>query len=464
MSPTSAGVCPEATPPTRRRSTRKACACPPLKFFEEGVPNDTLHTIIGVNVRDPQMVLGDLYGLVSACRTGEQGLLKLIKRHGIKKYLSLCEDVLDYAEEVTRAEYRGFPGGEYEFTDYIDGDGFDSGPITIHLKLTNKEGHLTLDFTGTSPQVKGSINCTKGATFHSVSMTIGTVLQSHIPMNHGFYRTLEMIVPEGNFLNVSPPGAVAARGLAIFRVQNVIWGALSKMMPDRMFACGVGQDSGVTIAGNHPDGKAFVYQEFLNVCWGGGPNMDGWDALSQPGLTHRNTPVEHIEAEQPLRIEQYSIVPNTGGPGKYRGGMSLGRAYRLTGVKEALIQMRTDRQQFMAYGLQGGKPGTGSRNTLNPGPNEEIRPAKDRIPLVEGDLFYHMTSAGGGWGDPLEREPQLILRDLRNGRMTPDYVEREYGVIFDPKTMDVDWKATNAARGRIRRAREAQPGQPASGG
>ena len=424
---------------------------PPMKFFDQGVPNDTLHTIIEVNVRDSQMILGDIYGLASACRIGEQGLLDMIKRYGLRKYNSLCEDLLDYSEEVTRAEYRSFPEGEYEFTDYLDGDGFDSGPITLHVKLTNRDGQLTLDFTGSSPQVKGSINSTHCDTFHAVTMTIGTVLQFHIPLNEGFYRTIELIIPPGNFLNVSHPGAVAARGLGLMRTLDVVWGALAKMLPDRVFACGVSQDTGVTIAGNLPNGKPFVYQEFLNVCWGGCPTMDGWDALSRPGLTHRNTPAEHIEAEQPLRIEEYRIVPNTGGPGKYRGGMSIGRAYRLVGTNEALIQMRTDRQRHMTYGLQGGKPGTASRNILNPGPEEEIRPAKDRIPLMEGDLFYHITAAGGGWGDPLERAPEHILRDLRNGRMTLDYVEREYGVIFDPETMEVDWKATNATRERIRR-------------
>ena len=391
---------------------------PPMKFFDQGVPNDTLHTMIESNVRDPQMVLGDIYGLVSACRIGEQGLLKLIDKHGLRKFRSLCEDLLDYTEAVTRAEYRRFAQGEFAFTDYIDGDGFESGPITLQVKVINRDGHLTLDFTGTSPQVKGSINSTHCDTFHGVTMTIGTVLQSHIPMNEGFYRTITLAIPPDNFLNVSHPGAVAARGLGLMRTQDVVWGALAKMMPDRVFACGVGQDSGVTIAGNRPDGTPFVYQEFLNVCWGGGPTMDGWDALSRPGLTHRNTPAEHIEAEQPLRIEEYRIVPNTGGAGKYRGGMSIARAYRLTGAKEALIQMRTDRQHCMAFGLHGGKPGTTSRNILNPGPGEEVRPAKDRITLREGEVFYHMTAGGGGWGDPLERDPGHILRDLRDGRMT----------------------------------------------
>ena len=262
---------------------------PPAKFFDQGTPNDTLHAMIGTNVRVPQMVLGDIYGLVSACRIGEQGLLALIDRYGLKTFRSLGDDLLDYTEEVTRAEYRRFPEGEFEFTDYIDGDGFDSGSIALHVKLINRDGHLTLDFTGTSPQVKGSINSTHSDTFHGVTMTIRSVLQSHIPMNEGYYRTISLVIPPANFLNVSHPGAVAARGLGLMRTQDVVWGALAKMMPDRVFACGVGVDTGVTIAGNRPDGSPFVYQEFLNVCWGGGPTMDGWDALSRPGLTHRDT-------------------------------------------------------------------------------------------------------------------------------------------------------------------------------
>lgn len=424
---------------------------PPTKLFDGGVANDSVHTILRANVRDPDMVMGDVYGLVSACRIGAKGLIKLIEKHGIAKYQSLCADLFNYTEQVTRAEYRRFPEGEFDFTDHIDGDGFNSGPITLKVKLINCDGHLTLDFDGTSQQVKGSINCTHSDTFHSVTMTIGTVLQSHIPLNEGFYRTITLKIPRGSFLNVSYPGAVAARGLGLMRILDVVWGALSKMLPDRIFACGVSQDTGVTIAGTLPSGKPFVYQEFLNVCWGGCPTMDGWDALSRPGLTYRNTPVEHIEAEQPLRIEEYSIVPNTGGPGKYRGGMSLARSYRLVGAKEGMIQMRTDRQQFSAYGLQGGRPGTGSLNVLISDGTETVWPAKARIPLAEDHLFHHTTASGGGWGDPSQRDATLILRDIKNGRMTRDYVEREYGVIFDPHTENVDWHATNVARERMRR-------------
>ena len=423
---------------------------PPMKFFDRSRPNESLLSIIDLNVRNSKTVIGDLLGEVSACRIAEQGLLKLVERYGLTRLRSLFDDLLDYSAELARAEYRTWPEGEFEFTDHIDGDGFDSGAINLHLKLTNRGGKLTLDFTGTSPQVKGSINSTLGATFHSVAMTIGTVCKTSIPQNHGVYRTIELIVPPKNFLNVSFPGAVAARGLSIMRVADVVWGAFSKMLPDRIFACSVGQETGVTIAGYYPEGQPFAFQEFLNVCWGGCPNMDGWDALSRPGLTHRNTPMEIIEREQPLRIEEYSIVPNSGGPGQYRGGMSLRRSYRLVGADEAIIQMRTDRQHILPYGLWGGKPGTPSKNTLNPGPHEQVWPAKARIPLTRGDVFCHITASGGGWGDPLERDPELCVLDVRKGRMTSDYVERQYGVVIDTTTLGVNWEATRELRGRMR--------------
>ena len=425
---------------------------PPLKLFARGVPDEAIFRIVEKNVRVPEKVIGDLHSQASACRIGERGLLRIIEKYGLERYLLLTDALLDYTERVTRAEIRTFPDGVYEFHDYIDGDGIDSGPIRINLSLIKKDDTLTADFTGTAPQVKGSINPVLGHTYLTTVQALRCAFNTEPPVNAGYLRAITVKAPLGSFTNPRPPAAVAARGLSMARIEEVVWGAMSKMLPDKVFACSVGVDSGFTFAGRWPDGRLFVFMEFLHVSWGGRPNKDGIDALTRPGFTFANQPVEVVEAEQPLMIEEYSIPQNTGGAGKFRGGMALNRAYRLVGADEAMLQLRTDRQVFLPYGLAGGKPGTPSRNVLNPGREDRLVASKDRIFLNRGDTFFHTTAGSAGWGPPVERDPQKVLEDVRNEKMTVDYAEREYGVVIDRQKNVVDHAATRLKRDALKRA------------
>ncbi|MBI4336768.1 MAG: hydantoinase B/oxoprolinase family protein [Chloroflexi bacterium] len=425
---------------------------PPLKLYDRGQPNETLFRILEKNVRVPDKLLGDLAAQVSACRTGEQGLVALARQYGPERLRGLLKDLLDYAEEVARAEIRALPEGSWEFTDYIDDDGFDPGPIPIHAKVTKQGDRITVDFTGTSKQVRGAINSTRSYTRSICYACVRSILSSAIPNNAGFFRPVEVITPEGSFVNPLLPGPVAARGLAGMRITEAVFGALAQMVPDRLPACEAGLDTGVTIAGYHPDRKPFVFMEFLYVSWGGGPDRDGNDAATSPHSNYSNVPVEVAEHEQPLMIEAYGFVPDSGGAGKYRGGLALQRRYRLL-AEEAILQLRTDRQKVMPYGLWGGKPGTPSHNVMNPETSPTVPPSKGLLRIKRGDVFHHVTAGAGGWGDPLERDPEAVLRDVRNGVLTADYARREYGVVVDPATLELDWEGTRRVRGEMRSLR-----------
>jgi N-methylhydantoinase B len=170
-------------------------------------------------------------------------------------------------------------------------------------------------------------------------------------------------------------------------------------------------------------------------------------------LSFSNSPVEILEAEQPLMVEKYAFVPNSGGAGKFRGGLAIERSYRLVGVDTCLLQIRTDRQRFLPYGLAGGKPGTPSRNVLNPGVDEQLVPSKGRIALRRGDVFHHTTAGAAGWGDPLDRDPERVLADVRNHKHTRDYAEREYGVVMDSDAMNIDREVTAQLREALRELR-----------
>jgi N-methylhydantoinase B len=223
---------------------------PPLKLFDRGVPNETLFKLLKLNVRVPEKVIGDVMATVAACHRGERGVLELAQRYGTETILKDMRDLQDYSEEITRAELMEFPDGEWEFEDFIDNDGFDPGPIRIRVKLIKAGGDLTVDFAGTSRQVKGSINMPISLTHSCVYACVRSVLDPSIPTNSGFMRPIHLHVEPGTIVNPTCPAPVAARGLTAMRTTEAVWGALARMLPHKVFACGVQGDFGVTIAGS----------------------------------------------------------------------------------------------------------------------------------------------------------------------------------------------------------------------
>jgi N-methylhydantoinase B len=430
---------------------------PPLKFHDRGQPNETLLRLIEQNVRVPDMVMGDFRAQVAACTMGERGLQELARQYGPERLETLFGHLLDYTEDLTRQAIRRLPEGAWEFTDHIDNDGFTPDPVPIHVTIRKEGDTITADYTGTSPQVKGAINSTLSFTTSITYACVKSVLGVDIPNNAGFFRPIKVIAPEGSFVNPLMPAPVAARGLAAMRITETLFGAFAQMLPERIFACGVGLDTGITIAGYYPDRRPFLFLEFMYVSWGGGPDRDGMDGCSLPHSNYSNTPVEVIEAEHPLLIEAYGYMPDHCGAGKYRGGLAFRRDFRLL-AEAADLQLRSDRQTFLPYGLQGGRPGTPSFSQLNPGRQDaKVLPTKGLFPMQKGDVFHHITAGAAGWGDPLERDVAQVLDDVRNEKLTPDYVRREYGVVVrsDPERLhwEVDHEATERLRTAMRHGR-----------
>jgi N-methylhydantoinase B len=232
---------------------------------------------------------------------------------------------------------------------------------------------------------------------------------------------------------------------------DAVLGALARAIPDRVPAAGEGGSSLPSIGG-YQDGQPFVHVETILGTWGGRPNRDGAEGMPNPGANQSNQPLEMIEAELPLRAERYAFVPDSGGPGEFRGGLALVREYRLL-ADEAVLTMRSDRRDHLPYGVRGGRPGTPSSSVLNPGPDERILPTlpMESISLRKGDVFRHVLAGGGGYGDPLERDPRAVREDVLDEKLTVDYVRREYGVVIDPTTLALDLPATERVRAAMRR-------------
>ena len=361
-------------------------------------------------------------------------------------------NLLDYSEALTRAEFGAFPDGEWEFEDFLDDDGFSEDAIRIAASVIKQGSDITVDFTGTSPQVKGSINLPIAMTQSCVYACLRSVMDPNVPTNSGFMRPIKVIAQAGSIVNPVSPAPVAARGLTSMRVTEAIWGALASMLPGKVFACGAQGDFGVTIAGYGAESRPFVLLEFLFGTWGGRPDKDAIDALSSLAVNYSNTPVEIVEREQPIRIEEYGFRQDSCGAGKFRGGLGMVREYRLTGVEEAVLQVRSDRQKFRPYGLKGGSGGANAGNYLRGlDQRKTALPGKFMRTFRRGECYRAELAGGGGWGDPFEREPDKVVQDVLDEKVSRESAMRDYGVVVRADGM-VDADATRRLRSTRRAA------------
>ncbi|SDC31857.1 hydantoinase B/oxoprolinase family protein [Belnapia rosea] len=429
---------------------------PPLKLYERGRPNPTLHMMIERNVRVPVKVFGDLRAQLAACTIAERAFKELVARYGRETTRLYMDELLDYAERLTRAALLDLPDGEWRFEDHIDDDGVEVGkPIPLRVRVEKRGDRMVVDWTGTSPQVKGAINNTFSFTRSAAYCGIRSILPANIPNNEGYFRAIEVIAPPGTVAHGVLPAACAARGLTGFRMVDCLFGALAQMLPERVGAAGDGGNIGVSIGGYTPERAPFIYVDFTCSAWGGRPFADGCDGNSHMFANMASPSIEVTEAEQPIQITRYEFIPDTMGAGQYRGGAPFCREYRFLEA-EGVLQVRADRRAFLPFGLQGGGAGAPSMNWLTREGKTEALPSKFCITLRHGDLFRLEVPGGGGWGDPLARDPQLVLRDARNGLVSLHAARHDYGVVMTPGWV-VDTAATEALRAECRAARGPLP-------
>jgi N-methylhydantoinase B len=420
---------------------------PPLKLYDRGTLNETLATMIKINVRVPERVWGDLSAQYAAAQVGKRGLQKLLQRYGADEVEAYMAELIDYAERLTRAEIKQWTIGRYEFIDHIDGDGFTDQPIPIKAAVEVREdGSLLVDYTGSSPQVKGALNATLSFTRSLTYLSVRCVLSREIPNNVGVFRCIEVKVPEASVLNPVLPGPCAARALTGYRVFDTVLGALAQIVPERVPAAGEGGNSVVCISGLRENRKPFIIVDMICGAWGGRPDKDGLEAVTNASQNLSNMPVEVMEAEHPVRVEEYAFVPDTCGAGRWRGGVGLRRSYRIL-AREALLQLRTDRVVFQPYGLAGGAPGGQTQNFIEIDNRREPLPSKVTMTVPQATLIVHEQAGGGGFGTPLARDPQRVEEDFADGKISADFARRHYRVVFD-EDGKVDAEGTARLRGQ----------------
>jgi N-methylhydantoinase B len=423
---------------------------PPSRLWREGEADETMLRLIAKNVRVPGKVLGDIRSLVAACMVGEREFVALAERYGLDVFDATCRELLDYTERFTRSEIAKLPQGTWRFVDHLDGDGIDPDPIPIVATVTIAGDAMTIDLTGSAPQVRGAINCVYPFTLSTALACVRSIIDLSIPNNAGYFRPIRVIAPEGTVVNPRPPAAVAARGITGIRIADTIFGALAQAVPDILPACGFNApDVGVSFGGVDADGVPFVYLEFLLGSWGGGPDRDGMDACTGTLVNYSNAPAEMIEADQPIAVERYAFVPDTGGAGRFRGGLALERHLRFR-ANNATLQIRSDRRDHPPYGLQGGLPGAPSDVRIRrAGGRLEACPAKFLTTVQSGDTLEVRLAGGGGHGNPCARDPAAVLADVLEEKMSIAHARERYGVVIAGEPPSVDAEATARCRNAV---------------
>jgi N-methylhydantoinase B len=420
---------------------------PPLKLYERGEPSESIFHILEKNVRVPVMTLGDLRSNLAACKSGEKGMLRLAKTYGPQILELYYTKLLDYTAMMVRNEIRKWPNGEYSFTDYLDDDGVDPEAIPIKVKMVVEDDSVTVDFAGTSPQVRGGINCPLPFTISCCGYAIRSAMRTDIPNTSGLFRPIRVIAPEGSILNPVMPAASSMRGVVGFRLADALFGALAQVTPSAVPAAGEGGNSLVIIGGHNKSRRPFIMFDLVGGTWGARPDKDGNDGLTNPASVISNIPAEVMELEYPVRLEQYALTRDSGGAGKYRGGLAVVRDWRFLGDQSANLTIRSDRRAFPPYGLSGGGKGAPSWNIVNPGTRaERVLKTKVTETLQPGDVIRHVQPGGGGWGDPLKRDPVAVLRDVVNDKVSAAKAEELYGVVIDTENRKVDAAATERKR------------------
>jgi N-methylhydantoinase B len=408
----------------------------PVKLFRAGARDVRLLELITTNSRlAPQMRM-DLESQVSANRTAIERITRLIDRYGADVVLYAMDEILAYSERRMRSVIAGWPDGEYSASDWLDNDGITDEPREIHVTLRVAGEEIEVDFNGSSPQTEGPLNSVLGYTHSGVYMTLQCATDPDIPPNAGCYRPITITAPLGSIVNPRFPAPCTGGNETTFIISGAIFRALAQIPGAKTMACDQGSSNNLLISGCDPrNGKPYVLYEYPEGGWGGNRDRDGQSAVFSIAGNTWNVPVEVVERRFPVRVERYELRTDSGGPGTRRGGLGIRREHRILG-HDAQMTALGNRVRVPPWGLDGGGSGAAAGYLLAHGGREPVALAPDfgskasGISLHDGDLVVQLTAGGGGWGDPRQREPELVIRDVLLGYVSREAAERDYGLTL----------------------------------
>jgi len=429
----------------------------PVKLYEKGVRNEAVWRIILNNTRAPRDMKGDLMAQISGCNIGIKGFNQIIAKYGLNLVKETIDELLNYSERLTRAEIKNIPDGVYTHEEKILDDGYQGGPYTLKLSVIVEGSDITFDYTGTDPQIKGPINSPLSATIPATYYTMRCLTNSSIPTNQGCHRPIKVIAPTGTLVNCTMPNGCFQRMVTDHILVDLIMGAMSKAIPHKVMAdsCGTIYDfcSAINLE-THPRGGEVNHRQYWGEIVPGGlgarPTKDGLTIMSCHVTNCPIPPLEAQEIEAPMLFLERSILPDSAGAGKFRGGFSQKRKWKMVGHDGQFFHT-SQKSKIPPQGLFGGKCGKSGKWIINEGtPEEKVLDFAmgDVTFLKYGDTVTCITASGGGYGDPFERNLELVLSDVKQQLVSIENAAKEYGVVIDPVTLEIDYEATKLLRNR----------------
>jgi N-methylhydantoinase B/oxoprolinase/acetone carboxylase alpha subunit len=431
-----------------------------LRWYRRGELNEDVDRMIFDNVRTETMNRGDMQAMLAACQLGKERFLRLLARYGAEVVMSAAYEWMDYSERMLRAEIAKIPDGIYRApTTWLDDDGRDRGvrlPVEVTVIVEGDE--VTIDMTGSAAEVPTGFNVPfEGSLLVTAYFAIRTMLldqatfPERVPQNEGIFRPIKVVAPKGSIFNPTFPRACFSRITQVQRAADSITLALGVPLPDRATGGNSASTHFCSYAGfSSESGEYWVYLEVNEGCYGGRLGRDGMDCVDSMMANTRNNPIEEIELRFPLRTERYELRPEPAAPGRWRGGMSVIRENRF--LVDGVFSCEGERHTDTPQGVFGGWPGLTSRLTKNPGhSNEEALPSKvTGVPFRAGELIRLEEPFAGGYGDPLERDPELVRADVLDDLTTLDLAKEAYGVVLATPSLAVDSEKTAELRARLR--------------
>ncbi len=422
----------------------------PTRLWRRGEVNREVMRLITGNVRVPDIVEGDLKAMRNSGRVGELRLGELFERYGTETVLATWDEILAHSEREMRTAIREVPSGRYSAEDFYDDCGRNTDPLRVFVTVIVDGDEITVDFEGSSPQTRSGMNSafnyTLAYTWHTVKSAL---VQQTLPQNAGTMRPIRARAPEGSLFNPRPPAAAGARAVMQQRIVDVILQALAQAIPGRVIAASSHWANPIFEGLDPRRGRRFVYYDIIVGGMGARPHKDGAEAVCG-SFNLENIPVEVNESNYPILIERLELIRDSAGAGKFRGSCGLRKDIRFLGERGSVSNL-SDRHRFAPPGLFGGLPGARGRTTLNPATEgEQALHPKAIYPLAHGDLVSLRVSGSGGYGDPRERDPELVARDVALGYVSVERARDCYDVVIDAASGAVDPGATAALRGMSR--------------
>ncbi|MSR13408.1 MAG: hydantoinase B/oxoprolinase family protein [Gammaproteobacteria bacterium] len=451
------GSVPGSFDVTARDMFKEGIRIPPVKIWRRGEFCADVAKLIAKNTRDPAAILGDMEAQTQATRIAERELLRLCTKYGVATVKTAFAEVQDYVERAVRLRLSELPDGSWETVDFIDQDPSESeGLIPIRVKMTIRGDSIEFDLSGSHPTIGTIYNCAFGATFAAIVSGMKTFFPD-VPLNAGLYRTIKVIAPDDTVISARWPVAVSGFVMGFEKIMNAIFELFSQVMPERAMACAFNieylQTGGFDARGEKR--TFFMLYDWLSGGWGGRNGKDGLGVTASCfGVGLMTQPVEGQERMCPVRTDRMEIVIDSGGPGEFRGGVGLDKGGTLLEVERCVFSYFCDRERSIVWGINGGLPARPHGLWLER-PGEEARflgAMFSDVPVTSGTKFWRGTSGGGGYGDPLKRDPRRVLEDVVDDYVSLERARQDYGVVLELVDEDLAEYTINAQATRETRA------------